>query len=240
MADDSVVGTADNVGTAAILVTVAALSAGLAVAAEPSGAGIVAAIVAGGLVELNVRNPMPYLEAHQGWNELMVSFGDVKGKLVRMNSDVDSTWQGQAADQFKGFITNHMVPAVDALMNCARLAATCCTTLFGGMLTTIIAYITATVAAIVACIAANAAGPFSPAVKWAIIGGWVGCVVGIITALVAFIISMITASDSVAQAYAQLAQGFGTKGDHLDTSSVGLPEAQRLVFSDPQKWNKQK
>jgi hypothetical protein len=240
MADDSVVSTADNVGTGALLATVAALSVGLAVAAEPSGAGAVASIVAGGVVELNVRNPMPYLEAHNGWNDLLVSFSDMKGKLSRLNSDVDATWQGEAADQFKLFLTNHIVPAIDALANCARLAATTCTTLFGGMLTTIVAYVTATVSAIVACIAANASGPFSPAVKWAIIGGWVGCVVGIITALISFVLSMLSATDSVTQAYAQLAAGFGKDGDHLDAASVALPEPERLLFSDPQKWNKQK
>lgn len=241
MADgDSVVSGADTAGTFALMATVAALSAGLAVAGEPSGAGVTAAIISGTLVELNIRNPMPYLEAHEGWNELLVSFSDMKGKLSRLNADVDSTWQGEAADQFKNFTLNHIVPAIDALANCARLAASACTALFSGMLTSIAAYLTATGAAIVACIAANASGPFSPAVKWMIIGGWVAAVVGIVTALATFIGGLTSASDSAAQAYAQLAAGFGKDGEQLDTSSVDLPDSQRLLFTDPQKWNKQK
>jgi hypothetical protein len=238
--DDSVVSGADVAGTIGLMVTVGALSAGLAVAGEPSGAGIAAALITGGIVELNIRNPMPYLEASQGWHDLLVAFGNMKGNLSRLNADVDSTWQGEAADQFKNFTLNHIVPAVDGLMNCARLSASACTALFGGMLTSIIAYITATAAAIVACIAANATGPFSPAVKWAIVAGWTAAVVAILAALAAFITSVATASDSAAQAYAQLALGFGLDGDRLDTKSVDLPEAQRLLFTDPQKWNKQK
>lgn len=239
MADDSVVGTADNVGTLALVGTAAGLAVGLGVAAEPSGASAVIAAIAATVVAANLRNPMPYLEAHQGWNDLMVSFSDMKGRLTRLNGDVDATWQGEAADQFKNFTLNHIIPAIDALAMCAKLAATACTALFGGMLTSIIAYITGTIAAIVACVAANASGPFSPAVKWGIIAGWVGLVVGIITALSAFLISLVSTSDSIQQAYAQLAQGFGKDGEHLDTSSVQLPEPLRLAFSDPQKWNKQ-
>lgn len=181
-----------------------------------------------------------YLEAHNGWNDLLVSFSDMKGKLSRLNADVDTSWQREAADQIKSFLTNHIVPAIDALATCAKFAATTCTTLFGGMLTAIVAYLTATVSAIVACIAANASGPFSPAVKWMVIGGWVGCVVGTITALVGFCLSLLSANDSVTQAYAQLAQGFGRDGDQLDTRSVALPEPARLLLGDPAKWNKQK
>lgn len=240
MTEDSVVGTGDQLGTVGLMLTVMGLGVGLAVAAEPSGAGAAAALIAATVVDLNVRDPAPYLAAHNGWNELQTTFLDMSGKLSRLTGDVGDKWQGEAADSFTGFIERHIVPAIDALAECAKSAAVACSSLFQGMLEVIVAYLVATGSAIIACVAANASGPFSPAVKWGIIGGWMGCVLGIIGALVAFFTSMLGATDSLGDSYNSLVKAFGVEAGTLDTKSVSLPEPERLLFSDPQKWNKQK
>ncbi|MDH6466043.1 hypothetical protein M2302_006249 [Micromonospora sp. A200] len=111
---------------------------------------------------------------------------------------------------------------------CAQLAA--------GVITTLGAFLVATVSAAVAAVAANAAGPVSPAVKIGIFASWAAFAVAVIGLLAGFVMTVWLSAKTLGDANDELANKFADRSGRIDTASIRLPESLKIVIGDPAEW----
>ncbi|MEU4717532.1 hypothetical protein AB0F73_28300 [Micromonospora purpureochromogenes] len=215
---------------------VVAATSGLIVALEPSGAGMAAAALTGLLVMPNVVDPEPWISNSGTWGELKNAYDSMHAQLLSQIEKVDGFWQDSAATQFHAFATGDLLPALERLAQTCSLMDSYCAQLAAGVITTLGAFLVATVSAAVAAVAANAAGPVSPAVKIGIFASWAAFAVAVIGLLAGFVMTVWLSAKTLGDANDELANKFADRSGRIDTASIRLPESLKIVVGDPAEW----
>ncbi|MEV6346448.1 hypothetical protein [Actinoplanes sp. NPDC051851] len=216
------------IGTGALLI----------VALEPSGAGMAAAAIGTAVVVPNVVDPEVWTSASGEWSELFNVFDAAVADLTEADAAMFAQWKDSAAESFHGFVNGTLLQVLARLREACNLMDDACTQMAIVVISTLVAYFSATVGAIVAALASNAGGPFSPAAKWAVFGVWAPVILAVIAAMVAAVATLWTTNKTLGDAFDALKNKIGEKDGRIDAASVRLPEPVKAVISRYDEWEK--
>lgn len=226
------------------------LSITLGGASEASGAVAVVTLVQTAVAVPNLPSPGPFTEAAEKWRDVAEEIRTARSDLhdlISENAGVDDSWKGPGADALVQYVNSKILPAMDALAECADQAATTSDGISDSLFQAVIIFFAVTTVAIIFCLAANAlnAIPFvgpalAAAAKWYMVFGWIGHVAYDIYGMITTLFSMESDQAAMEAVYQELADLFGTEGDRLDSAALERARQEVAeVIGDTCAWNKE-
>ncbi|GAB3843500.1 hypothetical protein [Dactylosporangium cerinum] len=187
-------------------------------------------------VVLNLRDPVPYFEAQEGWGEVGKVLNDAASKVPQLCYDVvyRGNWQGAGKDAFYACINNDIQPSLGAMKDLNNNMQLACITGGIAMGTAIATFVAATLTATGFCAAATG-GTAAPAAQAAVtitISQWVIFTLELLAEVGAVFGGMALTSVQIGQSYDALKAFLGGKDQQLEAGSLQLRPTEVTAIAD--------
>ncbi len=189
-------------------------------------------VALGAAAVLNLRDPLPYFDAYEGWGQVREVLNEATAKVPQLCNNVvyRGNWAGDGKDAFYACINNDIGPSMAAMKDLNNDMQTACREGGIALLVSIGGFIAATLTAIGIVETANAtaaatAGVASPAAAAAAnisLAAWVGFVTELLIDVSAVFGGLAVASSQIGQSYDTLKAFMGGKDQALQAGSLKL------------------
>jgi hypothetical protein len=189
-------------------------------------------VALGGAAVLNLRDPLPYFDAYEGWGKVREVLNEAAAKVPQLCNDVvyRGNWAGDGKDAFYACINNDIGPSMAAMKDLNNDMQTACREGGIALLVSIGGFIAATLTAIGIVESANAtaaatagvATPAAAATASITLASWVGFVTELLIDVSAVFGGLAVASSQIGQSYDTLKAFMGGKDQALEAGSLKL------------------
>ena len=189
-------------------------------------------VALGAAAVLNLRDPLPYFDAYEGWGKVREVLNEAVAKVPQLCNNVvyRGNWSGDGKDAFYACINNDIAPSMAAMKDLNNDMQTACREGGIALLVSIGGFIAATLTAIGIVESANAtaaatAGVATPAAAAAAsisLAAWVGFVTELLIDVSAVFGGLAVATSQIGQSYDTLKAFMGGKDHQLDAGSLTL------------------
>jgi hypothetical protein len=193
-------------------------------------------VALGGAAVLNLRDPLPYFDAYEGWGKVREVLNEAVAKVPQLCNNVvyRGNWQGDGKDAFYACINNDIAPSMAAMKDLNNDMQTSCREAGIALLVSIGGFVAATLTAIGIVESANAtaaasagiATPGAAAAATISLAAWVGFVTELLIDVSAVFGGMAVATSQIGQAYDTLKAFMGGKDHALEAGSLKLRSSE--------------
>jgi len=226
-------------GSAAALIAWAGRA--LIVSSVPFGVsfiGIIGSLL--GAAALNVRDPLPYFDAYEGWGQVRSVLNEAAARVPKLCNDVvyRGNWEGDGKDAFYACINNDIAPTMAAMKDLNNDMQTACREAGLSLIASLALFVSATLTAIAVVETANTtaeltagvAAPEAAAIAQITLAEWIGFVTQLLIDVGAVFGGLSVGAAQVGQSYDTLKAFLGGRDQKLEVGSLKLrpPELARI------------
>ncbi|MCO6006942.1 hypothetical protein NE236_18300 [Actinoallomurus purpureus] len=216
-------------------------SMGLLQASLPFGVSFI--VIEGSLISaavLNLRDPVPFFTAAEGWGDVRGVLNVAAAKVPQLMNNVvyRGKWEGDGKDAFYACINNDIGPAMAAMKDLNNDMQIACRDAAIALGLSVISYVAGTVTAATICETANAAGATgvgAPAAATTVnitLASWITFASELFVDLATVVGGLVLAASTISQGYDTLKAFLGTKGNTLEAGSISLRSSELQTMQD--------